>query len=297
MVSQMASASLVLSLAGPSGLSGGVVGITLVAAVLHAVWNAVAHGISDRLVGFALIGLAYVGAGGVAALVLGPPPARAWPFVLASAAMHVVYTLLLWASYELGDFSQTYPVARGTAPWVVAVIEVALGHQLPALQAVGILVISAGLLSLALDGGRLSRAALPALGAAAATGICIAGYTVIDAAAVSTTPVPVYAAWMFLLQGPVLPAIALLVRRGRGLAGQVRAVWAAGLGGGFVSIAAYGLVLVAQTSGATAAIAALRETSIVIGALIGAFFLGEQLGTRRAIAAAVVAGGIVLVSL
>jgi drug/metabolite transporter (DMT)-like permease len=277
-------------------LSGGVVAITLVAAVLHAVWNAIAHGISDRLVGFALIGLAYVGAGAVAALVLGPPPARAWPFVLASAAMHVAYTLLLWASYELGDFSQTYPVARGTAPWVVALIEVALGNQLPALQAVGIVVISAGLLSLALDGGRLSRAALPALGAAAATGICIAGYTVIDAAAVSTTPVSVYAAWMFLLQGPVLPAIAL-VRRGRDIAGQVRAVWAAGLGGGFVSIAAYGLVLVAQTSGATAAIAALRETSIVIGALIGAFFLGEQLGTRRAVAAAVVAGGIVLVSL
>ena len=292
----MAIAIAVRSLAGPSGLSGGIVAITLVAAVLHAVWNAVAHGISDRLVGFALIGLAYVGAGGVAALVLGPPPARAWPFVLASAAMHVVYTLLLWASYELGDFSQTYPVARGTAPWVVAVIEVALGHQLPALEAVGILVISAGLLSLALDGGRPSRATLPALGAAAATGICIAGYTVIDAAAVSTTPVPVYAAWMFLLQGPVLPAVAL-VRRGRGLAGQVRAVWAAGLGGGFVSIAAYGLVLVAQTSGATAAIAALRETSIVIGALIGAFFLGERLGTRRAVAAAVVAGGIVLVSL
>lgn len=265
--------ALVLSLAEPSGLSAGVVGITLVAAVLHAVWNAVAHGISDRLVGFALIGLAYVGAGGVAALVLGPPPDRAWPFILASAAMHVAYTLLLWASYELGDFSQTYPVARGTAPWVVAVIEVVLGHPLPALQAVGIVVISAGLLSLALDGGRPSRASLPALGAAAATGICIAGYTVIDATAVGTTPVPVYAAWMFLLQGPVLPAIAM-ARRGRDLASQVRAVWAAGIGGGLVSIAAYGLVLVAQTSGATAAVAALRETSIVIGALIGAFFLG-----------------------
>jgi drug/metabolite transporter (DMT)-like permease len=277
-------------------MSAGVVGITLAAAVLHAVWNAVAHGIGDRLVGFALIGLAYVAAGGVAALVLGPPPAEAWPFVLTSAATHVAYTLLLWTSYELGDFSQTYPVARGTAPWVVAVIEVALGHQLPTLQLVGILVISVGLLSLAIDGGRISRAMLPALGAAVATGLCIAGYTVIDAAAVSITPVPVYAAWMFLLQGPVLPVIAL-VRRGRELAVRMRAVLFAGLGGGLVSIAAYGLVLVAQTSGATAAIAALRETSIIIGALIGAFFLGERLGTRRAAAAAVVVAGIVLVSL
>jgi drug/metabolite transporter (DMT)-like permease len=108
--------------------------------------------------------------------------------------------------------------------------------------------------------------------------------------------VPVYAAWMFLVQGPVLPAIAF-ARRGRRLAGQMRAVLLPGLGGGVISVAAYGLVLLAQTSGATAAVAALRETSIVIGALIGAFFLGERLGPRRAIAAAVVAGGIVLVSL
>jgi drug/metabolite transporter (DMT)-like permease len=273
-----------------------VVGLTLAAAVLHAVWNALAHGISDRLVGFALIGLAYLAGGGVAALVLGAPPAAAWPYILASAAVHVAYTLLLWWSYELGDFSQTYPIARGTAPWLVAVIEVALGHHLPAVQAVGIAVISAGLLSLALDGGRLTRAALPALGAAVATGICIAGYTVIDAAAVRTTPVPVYAAWMFLLQGPVLPAIAL-ARRGRRLAGQMRSVLVAGLGGGLISIAAYGLVLVAQTSGATAAVAALRETSIVIGAIIGAFFLGERMGVRRVVAAAVVAAGILLVSL
>jgi drug/metabolite transporter (DMT)-like permease len=273
-----------------------VVGITLLAAVLHAVWNAIAHAVPDRLVGFALIGLAYVVVGGVGVLVLGPPPAGAWPFVLASAAVHVVYTLLLWLSYQLGDFSQTYPIARGTAPFVVAVVEIALGRELPALQLVGILVISTGLLSLALEGGRLSRSALPAVGAAVATGVAIAGYTVIDATAVASTPVLVYAAWMFFLQGPVLPAIAVL-RRGRGLFGQVRPVLWAGLGGGLVSLAAYGLVLVAQTSGATAAVAALRETSIVIGALIGTLFLGERFGRGRVVAAAVVAVGIALVCL
>jgi drug/metabolite transporter (DMT)-like permease len=191
-----------LAAGGPFGVSGGILGITLVAAVLHAVWNAVAHGLSDRLVGFALIGVAYTVVGGVGALVLGLPPSAAWPFVLASALIHVVYTMLLWASYQLGEFSQVYPVARGTAPLVVALVEVVLGHVLPVLQLVGIVVISLGLISLALDGGSLSRAALPALGAAVATGICIAGYTVIDAGAVSTTPVPIYAAWMFLLQGP-----------------------------------------------------------------------------------------------
>jgi drug/metabolite transporter (DMT)-like permease len=284
------------ALAVPSAMSGGVVAITLVAAVLHAVWNAVAHAVADRLMGFALIGLAYVVVGGICALVLGPPPGAAWPFILASALLHVIYTLLLWASYQLGEFSQVYPVARGTAPWVVAVIEVMLGHDLPVLQLVGIVVISLGLLSLALDGGRVSRSTLPALGAAVATGVSIAGYTVVDATAVRSTPVLVYATWMFLLQGPVMPVVAL-VRRGRRLGTQARPVLFAGLGGGVVSLAAYGLVLVAQTSGATAAIAALRETSIVIGAVIGTVFLGERFGTGRAIAAAVVAAGIVLVNL
>jgi drug/metabolite transporter (DMT)-like permease len=279
-----------------SGLSPGVVAITLVAAVLHAVWNAVAHGIPDRLVGFALIGVAYTVIGGVTACVVGLPPASAWPFVLGSALLHVVYTLLLWASYQLGEFSQVYPVARGTAPWVVAVIEVVLGHDLPVIELVGVVVISLGLVSLALDGGRPSRSALPALAAAVATGFFIAGYTVVDAAAVSTTPVLVYATWMFLIQGPVMPLIAV-VRRGRRLRTQTVPVLLAGLAGGVVSIAAYGLVLIAQTSGATAAVAALRETSIVIGAVIGTVFLGERFGRGRVIAAVVVAAGIVLVNL
>lgn len=270
--------------------------LTLLAAFLHAAWNAVAHGVPDRLVGFALIGTTYVVVGGGAALALGLPPAATWPAILASAAIHVVYVLLLWWSYQLGEFSQVYPVARGTAPWVVALVELARGEHVPALQLVGIAVISLGLLSLALDGGRLSRGSLPALGAALATGLCIAAYTVVDATAVATTPVAVYAAWMFLLQGPVMPVIAL-ARRGRGLLAQRRPVVLAGLGGGLVSLAAYGLVLVAQTSGATAAVAALRETSIVIGALMGTVFLGERFGRGRVVAAAVVTVGIVLVDL
>jgi drug/metabolite transporter (DMT)-like permease len=101
---------------------------------------------------------------------------------------------------------------------------------------------------------------------------------------------------MFLLQGPVMPVVAV-ARRRRALLAQPWSVLVVGFGGGLVSVAAYGLVLVAQTSGATAAVAALRETSIVIGAVIGAVFLGERFGRGRVIAAAVVAAGIVLVDL
>ena len=92
-------------------------------------------------------------------------------------------------------------------------------------------------------------------------------------------------------------AVLAALRRGRDLIGQVRPVLIAGFGGGLVSLAAYGLVVVAQTSGATAAVAALRETSIVIGALIGTLFPGERFERGRVIAATVVAAGIALVSL
>lgn len=277
-------------------MSLGVLALTLVAAVLHASWNAIAHGIPDRLVGFALIGVASAAVAGVGVLVLGVPPTPAWPFVLTSAALHVVYTLLLLASFQLGEFSQVYPLARGTAPWVVALVSIAvLGRPMPAVQLTGVLVISAGLVGVVLVGGRPRRDQGPALVAALATGVTIAGYTVVDALAVARTPVAVYAAWLFLLQGMALPLVALAVR-GRDLVPQTRPVALAGLSGGVVSLVAYVLVLVAQTSGATAAVAALRETSIVIGALIGTVFLGERLGAGRAVAAAAVAVGIVLVT-
>ena len=160
----MGSAAVLLAGASTAGVPAFAVAITLVAAVLHAVWNAVAHGIPDRLVGFALIGVAYTVIAGAGALVLGLPPAAAWPAIVASAGLHAVYTLLLWTSYELGDFSQVYPVARGSAPLTVVAIETALGRDVPALQLLGIAVISLGLISLALDGGRPSRASLPGPG-------------------------------------------------------------------------------------------------------------------------------------
>jgi drug/metabolite transporter (DMT)-like permease len=109
-------------------------------------------------------------------------------------------------------------------------------------------------------------------------------------------PLAAYIGWMFLLQGPPIAVLAAVRRRGR-LRPAVRASAAAGVTGGVISLAAYSIVLWAQTSGALAPIAALRETSIVFGALIGAVFLGERLGARRAIASATVLAGVVLISL
>jgi drug/metabolite transporter (DMT)-like permease len=269
-----------------------------VSALLHAIWNSLAHAVSDRLMGFALIGVVDSVGGAAMALVAGLPSAGAWPFIIASAVLHVVYNLSLLASYQLGEFSEMYPLARGTSPWVVTLVSVVvLGHHLPVGELVGILAVSGGLIALVLVGGRPSRKDLPALAAATFTGVVIAAYTVVDGIGVMQTPLLSYIGWMFFLQGPPIAVLAAIRRRGGRLASSVRASAVPGIIGGIVSLVAYGIVLWAQTSGALAPIAALRETSIVFGALIGAVFLGERLGARRAIAAAVVLGGVLLISL
>jgi drug/metabolite transporter (DMT)-like permease len=276
-------------------LSSSVIVAVMGAALMHAVWNALAHGISDRLTGFALIGIASSVCGAVAVTFTGLPASGAWPYLAASVVLHVVYNVLLLVSYELGEFSQVYPLARGTSPWVVALTAATLlGQALPPVELAGVLTVSAGLISLV--GRRSARAPLNALAAALGTGVMIAGYTVVDGVGVHQGPVLAYTGWLFLLQGPAMP-LAAAVKYGHGLPARLRFSAATGLTGGVVSVAAYGLVLWAQTRGALAPIAALRETSIVMGAIIGAVFFGERFGTFRAVASAVVVTGIILINL
>ncbi|MFC5661732.1 EamA family transporter [Kitasatospora misakiensis] len=270
----------------------------LTAAVLHAVWNGLAHRIEDKLVGFALINLAYT-ACAVVLVVLNPlPAAAAWPYLLASVAMQVAGQLLLLRAYQLGDFGQMYPIARGSAPLLVAVLSVTvLGEAPGGGELLGVAVISCGLVGLAFARGIPSRAQLPALGAALGTGVMIAAYTVSDGAGVRHAgTVGGYVAWLFLLQGPVLALIAR-ARRGRGLLAGAGPAVPFGLLGGVLSLAAYGLVVWAQSRGNLATIAALRETSIVIAALIATVVFRERLGRLRMAASAAVLAGIAVLEL
>jgi drug/metabolite transporter (DMT)-like permease len=274
-----------------------IVGAVLFAAVLHAAWNAVAHAIPDRVVGFVLIS-AVCAVLAVPLVLLSPLPAGpSWPLLICSAAVHVLYVVLLMSSYRLGDFGQVYPLSRGSAPLLVALIAaLVVGERPGAVQLAGIATVSAGLLCLVSAGGRPGRAELPAIGAALLTGVTIAAYTAIDGIAVRQAHTATgYAGWLFLLQGPVIPLVARL-RRGPALLEQVRPHRVAGLGGGALSLAAYGLVLWAQTRGALAPIAALRESSVVVAAVVGALAFGEPFGRRRVVASVLVAGGIVLLA-
>ena len=142
-----------------------------------------------------------------------------------------------------------------------------------------------------------TRAARPAIAAAVLTGVVIATYTTVDGLGVRAAgTVAGYTGWLFLLQGPVLPLAAVVARRGR-LWRQLRPHLLAGLAGGMLSLAAHALVLWAQTRGALAPIAALRETSVIVGAGIGAALFGEPFGGWRIAATTLVAGGVILITL
>ncbi|MER7846410.1 DMT family transporter [Kitasatospora sp. NPDC096077] len=272
--------------------------VVLAAAVLHAVWNGLAHRIPDKMVGFALINLTYTACALVLVAVNPLPAAAAWPYLLASTAVQTVSTVLLLKAYQLGDFGQMYPIARGSAPLLVALLSVVLlGQHLGVGELAGVVVISCGLIGLAFAQGIPGRAQLPALGAAAGTGVMIAGYTVLDGSGVRHAgTVGGYVAWLFLLQGPALVAV-VWARRGRTLLTGVRPVLPVGILGGVLSLTAYGLVVWAQSRGNLATIAALRETSIVIAALIATVVFRERLGRLRLTAAFTVLGGIAVLEL
>jgi drug/metabolite transporter (DMT)-like permease len=278
-----------------STLSLAVTVAVIAAAVTHAVWNAIAHGIKDQTLAFALIGVGGIAVGIPLVILAAMPRADCWPYLLGSVAIHVFYNLLLMQCYRLGEFSQVYPLARGTSPLVVTILAAIFIHEHLALpQITGVLVVSAGLAALVLAGRRPGRAAFAA---AVGTGLTIAAYTTVDGVGVRLSGSPVgYIGWLMILECLCVPMFAVLRRRDV-LLKQPKRILLAGLAAGALSVLAYGLVLWAQTRGALAPIAALRETSVIFGAIIGTLIFREPFGRTRIVATVLVATGIVLLNL
>jgi drug/metabolite transporter (DMT)-like permease len=278
-------------------MSTSVVAVVLGSAVLHALWNALAHTAKDRLAAMTLIALAS-GVCAAAALPLLPmPDAAVWPFIALSSVLEALYAFGLVLAYRLGEFGRMYPIARGTSPLVVALVATfAVGQRMSGPEALGVLVVSLGLLALAFSDGLPARSDLPAVAAAAGTGCVIASYTVLDGVAVRRAGTVLgYSCWIFLIQAVLVLLTAAAIRRSR-LLPSLRDGAGRGLGGGVISMTAYTLVLWAQTRGGLAAVATLRETSILIGAGIGALVLKEGFGRLRVAASAGVVLGILLIA-
>jgi drug/metabolite transporter (DMT)-like permease len=272
-------------------------GITLAvlgAGVLHAGWNAL---IKSSARGDVLLDTASVVVGSsfcgllVVAFVPFPGPS-AWPFIAASSVIHFGYYLTLVHAYRTGDLSFAYPLMRGTAPLLVTALGSILLRELPSIQmTLGIVLISLGIVSIAfVQRGRSHPRS--AIYWAFANAALIAAYTLIDGSgARAAGNAASYVTWLIFLEG--IPFVAWVVwRRGPPAIAYFRAGWRTGIIGGACSLAAYGIVLWAMTRAPIAAVAALRETSVLFAALMGSLWLKEGFGWRRLAGAASVVAGI-----
>jgi drug/metabolite transporter (DMT)-like permease len=303
--------------ASATGAPGILVPVVLTAAFLHASWNAILKFISDKLTASLLMTVSSGVLAGIGAFFLPMPHRASWVLLLVSAALHVGYFLMLIKTFEIGDFNQVYPLARGLSPVVVAGFATLLGDPMSRHQTLGIAVVCGGLATLVFSAGRPERTQGKALFWAAMTGLSIATYTVTDGVAVRHSGTAAgYTAWMMLAESTMMTGacVTIMMRRGA-VASRARAAVAGGgeavglqatlrklsrgdvLRGviaGTLSLFAYGLVLWAQTRGALAAVSALRETSVIFGAALGSVFLREPFGRYRIFAAVTIASGILI---
>lgn len=254
----------------------------IAAALLHAVWNALVKSARDKQAGMTAVVIGHLPAAALALAIFPWPAPESWPWLGLGVLLHVGYQLFLLSAYRLGDLTQVYPIARGSAPLVVAFVSVAfLGVSLLPLEMVAILVITCGIMSLTLvrhaDGLRNRRAAAMAL----ATGGFIAAYSLVDGTGARLSGSPVaYFAWNCF--GNALIFVSLMAAMRPGILAAVRQAGpGAMLVGGSASFVAYALVIWAFTQAPIALVSALRETSIVFALLIGVTVLGERLNLAK----------------
>jgi drug/metabolite transporter (DMT)-like permease len=268
--------------------------LVLLAAALHASWNALVKVGGDPFVRLAVINLVSGLCALPVLLLVALPDAASWPYLFGSVAIHFGYYVALAYGYRFGDLSHVYPIARGVAPPLVAILAWLLAGENPGVLGVAaIVVISAAVASLAFGPGWRLGPRAP-LWCALATGLAIAGYTICDGqGGRAAGDVWGYIAWLFVIDALPFGLIVAVWRR-RDLVEQLRGSWRAAVPGGVLAVAAYGLVIWAMSRAPMASVSALRETSVIMAALIGMRLLHEPFGMRRVVAASVVAAGVVL---
>lgn len=270
----------------------------LLAAALHATWNAIVKGSSDKFISMTAVVIGHVPLA-LVALPLSPLPApSSWPYLAAGVLLHVGYQLFLMLSYRVGDLTQVYPIARGIAPMLVALISVLfLSVPLSNTELIAVFIIGTGIMSLVFvrggDGLHNGTAALMAIG----TGCFIAAYSLVDGlgAREAGTAVGFYA-WLTTINAAIFVLIMRFLKPGTVTEVMTKHTRFALLGGG-ASFVAYALAIWAFTQAPIALVTAVRETSIIFALFIGVFFLGERLNLLKLCSTAMTIFGVLMLRL
>jgi drug/metabolite transporter (DMT)-like permease len=265
----------------------------------HAAWNAAIKIGIDTVSSTSLIA---IGAGFIALLALpltGLPSSSAWPWVAASVVIHLLYFIGLSEGYRVGDLSQVYPIARGTAPLMTAALSAPLlGEPLGLAAWLGIFALAGGVLVLSLRGGReLAPFNGPAVTLALFTAVTICAYSLVDGigARIASSP-QAYTAVLFIGNALALGAYGAARRRAQVLS-ALWTHWKKGLAGGALQLLSYGIAIWAMTVAPIAIVAALRETSVLFGAGLAVVLLNEPWRPLRLVAALMIVCGLMLIRL
>ncbi len=274
------------------------IALVLLAAALHATWNALVKSSEHRVIMVSVIAIG----GGLICLAITPfvafPDKAAWGYLITSVLVHYLYYLFLLLSYRVGDLSHVYPISRGIAPLLVAGgAFIFIGEILSLNALAGMCLASIGIISLAFGKGWTKLEQLQPVAFALATGFFIACYTLLDGAGVRLAGDRIgYISWLFVLEGiPFL--IWAIFWRARDVVNFIQKKPLVAFGGTVFATTAYGLVIFVMSMGAMAHVSALRETSTILASIIGVVILKESFGIKRIFAAICVASGVIIMNI
>ena len=267
----------------------------ILAAFLHAVWNAMVKNEDNKYLAVTALVLGHVPVSVLIILLTPIPSVESIPFIILSALLHIGYEWYLLSAYRFGDLTKVYPIARGTAPILITIVSlIFLGVALSNFEILGIIIISLGILSLSLQGakGIKNRSAVIY---ALVTGFFIMGYSITDGygARVSNSFLS-YMGWSFILNATIFPIILKINNKSEIITKTFKEGKKIFFIGGTLSYIVYGIVIWGFTQAPIALITALRETSIIFALLIGTFFLKEKFTLLKVIATFIIFFGVAL---
>lgn len=271
----------------------------LAAALLHAGWNALVKFGPDRFLGVALVAIFSGLISTIGLFFVELPALGALPWLALSMLFHTGYCLFLSRAYASGDLGQVYPIARGSAPLLAALLSWLILKEVPPLLGmVGAVLLVSGVLLMAVSGRKTASAmSRTTLVYALITAMFTASYTLSDGAGSRASLNPIsYTLWLFSINGWIMGLILYWKYKSSSWQ-RIKAHWQPGMIGGTMSLISYGIAIWAMSHAPIALVAALRETSVLFAMVISVYFLKEPLSRMRAISGLVIVTGVIITRL